>query len=58
MIGNLTGLIPPPLVIRDDHQYIIYSDMITEVEASNNKVKIPNALCDKNDSRKKRVLFI
>ena len=57
MIGNLTGLIPP-LVIRDNHKYIMYSDMITEVEASNNTVKIPNALlCDKNDSRKKRILF-
>ena len=56
MIGNLTGLIPP-LVIRDAHKYIMYSDMITEVEASNNKVKIPNALCDTNDSRKKRKLF-
>ena len=58
MIGNLTGLIPP-LAIRDDHKYIMYSDMITEeVEASNIKVKIPNALlCDKNDSRKKCILF-
>ena len=56
MIGNLTGLIPP-LAIRDDHKYIMYSDMITEVEASNNKVKIPNASCDTNGSRKKRILL-
>ena len=56
MIGNLTGSIPP-LVIRDDHKYIMYSDMITEVEASNNKVKIPNASCDTNDSRKKRTIL-
>ena len=56
MIGNLIGLIPP-LVIRDDHKYIMYSDMITEVEASNNTVKIPNALCDTNDRRKKHILF-